>query len=179
MPIIFGMRLSVNTFYGLSIGTIQSSIILFDPPTAQAEDLRLWVKANREYAETVISQKLYEQAYQIVDQQLSFQIRKISQILSLAETFKSFWLKAKLQITDSQHCLYFLACPSCAKSCGAAYGYEFTCFYCNSSFPGPKPLLRFQADLSDGPGILPVYVENREAKMLQGMTGEELVEADQ
>ncbi|XP_075499717.1 uncharacterized protein LOC142538237 [Primulina tabacum] len=95
------------------------------------------------------------------------------------DQFKSFWLKARLKITESQQCLYFLACPSCAKSCGAAYGYEFTCFYCNDSFPGPKPLLRFQADLSDGTGTLPVYVEHREAEMLLGMTGEELIEANQ
>ncbi|XP_073300605.1 uncharacterized protein [Primulina huaijiensis] len=71
------------------------------------------------------------------------------------------------------------ACPNCSKSCGAAYGYEFTCFYCNYSFPGPKPLLRFQADLSDGTGSLPVCVEHREAEMLLGMTGEELIEANQ
>ncbi|XP_073300070.1 replication protein A 70 kDa DNA-binding subunit B-like [Primulina huaijiensis] len=67
MPIILGMRLSVNIFYGLSIGTTPSSIIPFDPPTPQVEDLRLWFKANREYADTVISQKLYEKAYQSVD----------------------------------------------------------------------------------------------------------------
>ncbi|XP_073311155.1 replication protein A 70 kDa DNA-binding subunit B-like [Primulina huaijiensis] len=39
MPIVLGMRLSVNTFYGLSIGTIPSSTILFDPPISEAEDL--------------------------------------------------------------------------------------------------------------------------------------------
>ncbi|XP_073305252.1 uncharacterized protein [Primulina huaijiensis] len=88
MPIVLGMRLSVNTFYGLSIGTIPSSTILFDPPISQAEDLRLWVKANRQYADTVISQRLYEKAYQSVAQPFNFQIRKLSQILSLAETIQ-------------------------------------------------------------------------------------------
>ncbi|XP_075488962.1 uncharacterized protein LOC142527868 [Primulina tabacum] len=86
MRIILGMRLFVNILYGLSIGTTPSSTILFDPPTPQAEELRLWVKANREYADTVISQKLYEKAYQSVDQPFDFQIRKIRQILSLTET---------------------------------------------------------------------------------------------
>ncbi|XP_075494694.1 uncharacterized protein LOC142532260 [Primulina tabacum] len=82
-------------------------------------------------------------------------------------------------MSDSQHCLYFLSCPSCTKSCGAAYGYKFACFYCNNTFPGPILLLRFQAELSDGTGNLTVYVEHREAQMLLGMTDEELVEAAQ
>ncbi|XP_075500660.1 uncharacterized protein LOC142539244 isoform X2 [Primulina tabacum] len=112
MPIVLGMCLSINTFYGLSIGTIPSSTILFDHPISQAEDLRLWVAANRQYADTVISEKLYEKAYQSVDRPLNFQIRKISQILSLAETLKSFWVKAGLKMSDSQQCLYFLSCPS-------------------------------------------------------------------
>ncbi|XP_073024786.1 replication protein A 70 kDa DNA-binding subunit B-like [Primulina eburnea] len=42
MPIILGMRLSVNTFYGLSVGTFPNSTILFDPPLPQTEQLKLW-----------------------------------------------------------------------------------------------------------------------------------------
>lgn len=37
LPVILGMRLSVNTFYGLSIGTVPNSTILFDPPIPQTQ----------------------------------------------------------------------------------------------------------------------------------------------
>ncbi|XP_073015106.1 uncharacterized protein [Primulina eburnea] len=141
MPIILGMRLSVNTFYGLSVGTFPNSTILFDPPLPQTEQLKLWMKSNKEYVESVISQRLYEKENQSICQPFEYQIRKISQILSLTEMVKSFWVRAKLKITDLERSLYFLACPSCSRPCGAAYTYEFTCLYCNHDFPSPKPLL--------------------------------------
>lgn len=81
MPIILGMRLAVNTFYGLSTGTVPNSTILFDPPIPQAEQLKLWIEANKEYIETVVSDKLYDKEKRSVDQPSYSQIRKISQIL--------------------------------------------------------------------------------------------------
>ncbi|XP_075485660.1 replication protein A 70 kDa DNA-binding subunit D-like isoform X2 [Primulina tabacum] len=179
MPIILGMRLSVNTFYGLSIGTVPNSTILFEPPIPQAKQLMIWINNNKEYIESVVTEKLYEKAKQAIAPPLSFQIRKISQILSLTEMVKSFWIRATLKITDSEHRLYFLACPGCSKASGGAYKYEFTCFYCNNDFPSPKPLLRFQADLYDGTGNLRAFVEHNEAKILLGMSGEEIIEAEQ
>ncbi|XP_073039762.1 replication protein A 70 kDa DNA-binding subunit D-like isoform X2 [Primulina eburnea] len=179
MPIILGMRLSVNTFYGLSIGTVPNSTILFEPPIPQTKQLMIWINNNKEYIESVVTEKLYEKAKQAIAPPLSFQIRKISQILSLTEMVKSFWIKATLKITDSEHRLYFLACPGCSRACGGAYKYEFTCFYCNNDFPSPKPLLRFQADLYDGTGNLRAFMEHNEAKILLGMSGEEIIEAEQ
>ncbi|XP_073275450.1 uncharacterized protein [Primulina huaijiensis] len=173
------MRLSVNTFYGLSIGTVPNSTILFDPPIQQAELLKQWMQTNKEYIETVVSQKLYDKANQEIDQPFNSQIRKISQILSLNEVVKSFWIKAKIRIKNSEGSVYFLACPGCSKSCGAAYRYEFTCFYCNHDFPSPKPLLRFQAELFDGTGNLSTYVEHKEASMLLCMSGEDIIEAEE
>lgn len=178
MPIILGMRLSVNTFYGLSIGTIPNSTILFEPPIQKAKQLHLWIEKNKEYVETVVTQKLYDKANQPINKPLGFQIRKISQILSLPEMVKSFWIRAWLQIIEPDHSLYFLACPDCCRPCGAEYKYEFTCFYCHNDFPSPKPLLRFQADLCDGTGNLRAYVEHNEAKKLLGMSGEEIIEAE-
>ncbi|XP_075513920.1 uncharacterized protein LOC142549060 [Primulina tabacum] len=173
------MRLSVNTFYGLSIGTVPNSTILFDPPIHQADLLRQWLHINKEYIESVVSQKLYDKANQEIDQPFDSQIRKISQILSLNEVVKSFWIKARITIKNSENCVYFLACPACFKACGGAYRYEFTCFYCNHTFPSPKPLLRFQAELFDGTGNLHVYVENKEASMLLCMSGEDVIEAEE
>ncbi|XP_073301705.1 replication protein A 70 kDa DNA-binding subunit D-like [Primulina huaijiensis] len=178
MPIILGMRLSVNTFYGLSIGTFPNSTILFDPPLPQTEQLKLWMKSNKEYVEAVISQRLYEKENQSIYQPFEYQIRKISQILSLTEMVKSFWVRARLKITDLERGLYFLACPSCSRPCGAAYTYEFTCFYCNHDFPSPKPLLRFQAELFDGTGSLNAYVEHKEATILLGMSAEDIITAE-
>ncbi|XP_073275243.1 replication protein A 70 kDa DNA-binding subunit B-like isoform X2 [Primulina huaijiensis] len=143
LPVILGMRLSVNTFYGLSIGTVPNSTILFDPPIQQAELLKQWLQSNKKYIESVVSQKLYDKANQEIDQPFDSQIRKISQILSLNEVVKSFWIRARITIKNSENCVYFLACPDCSKACGGAYKYEFTCFYCNHNFPSPKPLLRF------------------------------------
>ncbi|XP_075503734.1 replication factor A protein 1-like [Primulina tabacum] len=177
--VILGMRLSVNTFYGLSIGTVPNSTILFDPPIQQAELLKRWMQNNKEYIETVVSQKLYDKANQEIDLLFNSQIRKISQILSLNEVVKSFWIKAKIRIKASEGPVYFLACPGCFKSCGAAYKYEFTCFYCNHDFPSPKPLLRFQAELFDGTGNLTAYVEHKEASMLLRMSGEDIIEAEE
>ncbi|XP_073309079.1 uncharacterized protein [Primulina huaijiensis] len=173
------MRLSVNTFYGLSIGTVPNSTILFDPPIQRSELLKQWMQANKEYIETIVSQKLYDKANQEIDQPFSSQIRKISQILSLTDVVKSFWIKAKIRIKNSEGSVYFLACPGCSKSCGAAYKYEFTCFYCNHAFPSPKPLLRFQVELFDGTGNLSTYVENKEASMLLCMSGEDIIEAEE
>lgn len=177
-PIILGMRLCVNTFYGLSIGTVPNSTILFDPPIPQANKLKIWLEDNKNYVESIVTQKLYEKANLIIQQPSSHQIRKISQLLSLSETVKSFWVKANLKITDSMSRLYFLACPGCSKASGAAYGFEFTCFYCNHDFTSPKPLLRFQAELFDGTGNLLVYIEHKEAESLLGMSGEEIVELE-
>lgn len=178
MPIILGMRLSVNTFYGLSIGTVPNSTIMFEPPIQEAKQLHLWMENNKEYVESVVSQKLYEKSNQPINQPLGFQIRKIGQILSLTEMVKSFWIRARLQIIESDNSLYFLACPDCCRPCGAEYKYEFTCFYCHHDFPSPKPMLRFQADLCDGTGSLRVYIEHNEAKNLLGMSGEEIIEAE-
>ncbi|XP_073317117.1 replication factor A protein 1-like [Primulina huaijiensis] len=173
------MRLSVNTFYGLSIGTVPNSTILFDPPIQQAELLKQWLQANKEYIEIVVSQKLYDKANQEIAQPCDSQIRKISQILSLNEVVKSFWIKARITIKTSENCVYFLACPGCSKACGGAYKYEFTCFYCNHEFPSPKPLLRFQAELFDGTWNLSAYVEHKEATMLLCMSGEDVIEAEE
>ncbi|XP_073047632.1 uncharacterized protein [Primulina eburnea] len=172
------MRLSVNIFYGLSIGTVPNSTILFDLSIQQAELLKQWMQNNKEYIETVVSQKLYDKANQEINQLFNSQIRKISQILSLNEV-KSFWIKAKIRIKTSEGSVYFLACPSCSKSCGAAYKYEFTCFYCNHDFPSPKPLLQFQAELFDDTGNLTAYVEHKEASMLLCMSGEDKIEAEE
>ncbi|XP_073050413.1 uncharacterized protein [Primulina eburnea] len=179
MPIILGMRLSVNTFYGLSIGTMPNSTILFESPIPQAKQLMIWINNNKEYIESVVTEKLYEKAKQAIAPPLSFQIRKISQILSLIEMVKSFWIRATLKIIDSEHRLYFVAFPGCSRASGRAYKYEFTCFYCNNDFPSPKPLLLFQADLYDGTGNLRAFVEHNEAKILLGMSGEEIIEAEQ
>ncbi|XP_073307406.1 replication factor A protein 1-like [Primulina huaijiensis] len=173
------MRLSVNTFYGISVGTVPNSTILFDPPIQQAGLLKRWLEANKEYIETVVSQKLYDKANQETAQPFDSQIRKISQILSLNEVVKSFWIKARITIKNSGNCVYFLACPGCSKSCGGAYKYEFTCFYCNHEFPSLKPLLRFQAELFDGTGSLYAYVEHKEATMLLCMSGEDLIDAEE
>ncbi|XP_073159353.1 replication protein A 70 kDa DNA-binding subunit B-like isoform X1 [Henckelia pumila] len=177
VPVILGIRLSVNTFYGLSVGTMPNSTFLFDPPIAQAAHLKLWIKDNKDYIENVVSRKLYEKSYQSIDQPADSQIRKISQILSVTETVKSFWVKATLKVSEPQHCLYVLACPDCSRTCGALYGYEFTCLYCGSNFPSPKPLLRFQVDLFDGTGNLPAYLENEEAEILLGSSAEKIIEA--
>ncbi|XP_075504593.1 uncharacterized protein LOC142542029 [Primulina tabacum] len=132
-----------------------------------------------EYIEAVVSQKLYDKANQEIDQPFSSQIQKISQILTLNEVVKSFWIKAKIRIKNSEDSVYFLACPGCSKSCGAAYKYEFTCFYCNHDFPSPKPLLRFQAELFDGTGNFTAYIENKEASMLVCASGEDMIEAEE
>lgn len=97
----------------------------------------------------------------------------------MTEVVKSFWIKAKMEIINSEHRVYYLACPNCSKVCGAAYKYEFTCFYCNQNFPSPKPLLRFQIELYDGTGCLQAYVEHKEAQMLLGMSGEEIIENEE
>lgn len=176
-PVILGMRLSVNTFYGQSIGTVPNSTILFDPPIQHAELLKRWMQTNKEYIESVVSQKLYDKSNQQIDQPFDFQIRKISQILSLTEVVKSFWIKAKIKIKKSETRVYFLSCPGCSKACGAAFKFEVTCFYCNHEFQSPKPRLRFQDELFDGTGSLHAYVEHKEAHMLLGMSGEEVIEA--
>ncbi|XP_075523135.1 replication protein A 70 kDa DNA-binding subunit B-like isoform X2 [Primulina tabacum] len=101
MPIILGMRLSVNTFYGLSIGTVPNSTILFEPPIPQAKQLMIWINNNKEYIESVVTEKLYEKAKQAIAPPLSFQIRKISQILSLTEmvTFSSRFVRWNWEFT--------------------------------------------------------------------------------
>ncbi|XP_075514204.1 replication protein A 70 kDa DNA-binding subunit B-like isoform X2 [Primulina tabacum] len=177
-PVILGMRLSVNTFYGLSIGTVPNSTILFDPPIQRSDLLKRWLQTNQEYIEAVVSQKLYDKENQEIDQPFSSHIRKISQILSLHEV-KSFWIKAKIRIKNPEDSVYFLACPGCSKSCGAAYKYEFSCFYCNHDFPSPKPLLQFQAELFDGTGNLTAFIENKEASMLLCASGEDMIEAEE
>ncbi|XP_075494434.1 replication protein A 70 kDa DNA-binding subunit B-like [Primulina tabacum] len=48
LPVILGMRLSVNTFYGLSIGTVPNSTILFDPPIQRNELLKRWLRFQAE-----------------------------------------------------------------------------------------------------------------------------------
>ncbi|XP_073046068.1 uncharacterized protein [Primulina eburnea] len=40
LPVILGMQLSVNTFYGLSIGTVPNSTILLDPPIQRTNLLK-------------------------------------------------------------------------------------------------------------------------------------------
>ncbi|XP_075492190.1 uncharacterized protein LOC142530304 [Primulina tabacum] len=114
------MRLCVNTFYGLSICTVPNSTILFDPPIQRNELLKQWMQTNQEYIEIVASHKLYDKANQEIDQPFSSQIRKISQILSLNEVVKSFCIKAQIRIKNPEDFVYFLACPGCSKSCGAA-----------------------------------------------------------
>ncbi|KAL8474974.1 hypothetical protein ACS0TY_031410 [Phlomoides rotata] len=142
MPIILGMRLSVNNYHGISFGTLPISTILIDPPISQAKNLDSWLKANREYVERIVPQKLYEKENQITNRPLDSQIRKISQILCLPETsqVKSFRIKSTLQVIKPGQQFYFLSCPGCSKACGAVYESEFTCFYCNTDFPNPKPM---------------------------------------
>ncbi|KAL8501801.1 hypothetical protein ACS0TY_021061 [Phlomoides rotata] len=172
MPIILGMRLSVNNYHGISFGTLPISTILIDPPISQAKNLDSWLKANREYVERIVPQKLYEKENQITNKPLDSQIRKISQILCLPETIKS-----TLQVIKPGQQFYFLGCPGCSKACGAVYGSEFTCFYCNTDFPNPKPMLRFEAELYDGTGCLDAFAEHTEAQTLLHMSAEDVITA--
>ncbi|KAL8499220.1 hypothetical protein ACS0TY_022266 [Phlomoides rotata] len=179
MPIILGMRLSVNNYHGISFGTLPISTILIDPPISQAKNLDSWLKANREYVERIVPQKLYEKENQITNRPLDSQIRNISQILCLPETsqVKSFWIKSTLQVIKPGQQFYFLGCPGCSKACGAIYGSEFTCFYCNTDFPNPKPMLRFEAELYDGTGCLDAFAEHTEAQTLLRMSAEDVITA--
>ncbi|KAL8476143.1 hypothetical protein ACS0TY_028705 [Phlomoides rotata] len=173
------MRLSVNNYHEISFGTLPISTILIDPPISQAKNLDSWLKANREYVERIVPQKLYEKENQITNRPLDSQIRKISQILCLPETshVKSFWIKSTLQVIKPGQQFYFLGCPGCSKACGAVYGSEFTCFYCNTDFPNPKPMLRFEDELYDGTGCLDAFAEHTEAQTLLHMSAEDVITA--
>ncbi|KAL8552208.1 hypothetical protein ACS0TY_001051 [Phlomoides rotata] len=179
MPIILGMRLYVNNYHGISFGTLPISTILIDPPISQAKNLDSWLKVNREYVERIVPQKLYIKENQITNRPLDSQIRKISQLSCLPETpqVKSFWIKSNLQVIKPGQQFYFLGCPGCSKACGAVYGSEFTCFYCNNDFPNPKPMLRFEAELYDGTGCLDAFAEDTEAQTLLRMSAEDVITA--
>ncbi|KAL8464420.1 hypothetical protein ACS0TY_034085 [Phlomoides rotata] len=173
------MRLSINTFYGISLGTLPNNNILFDPPIAQATQLESWLKTNKDYVQAVVAQKLYEKKNQSKDLPPDSQIQKINQISNLAVNHaRSFWIKGHLSITKPDQRYYLLTCPSCTKPSGAIYKNDFTCLYCNNNFPSPKAQLRFEVELFDRTGSLNAFIEEKEAETILGISTEEVIDAD-
>ncbi|CAI9094776.1 OLC1v1030570C1 [Oldenlandia corymbosa var. corymbosa] len=99
-PVILATRLAVTSFHGISVNAQPNSVLLFDAPIAEAQELESWINANNEYIEAVISQKLYEKVHETITAPSDSHVRKIAQVISSSNPPRSFWIKAKPQIVD-------------------------------------------------------------------------------
>ncbi|CDP22256.1 unnamed protein product [Coffea canephora] len=73
-PIIIIARPKFNTHHTISIGTLATSIIIFNLEIPQAALLRQWIAENATYIRKLIQEKLYDKAHQQVHPPIESQL---------------------------------------------------------------------------------------------------------
>ncbi|CAI9108748.1 OLC1v1008428C1 [Oldenlandia corymbosa var. corymbosa] len=125
----------------------------------------------------------HEKPRRILESPTDSQIRTISQVKNLTQQssveLKSFWLKARAKIAKLDQRLYAFSCPGCSKTCGLSEPSEFTCLYCNTNYPNPNSVLRFELQLTDNIGCLHATIEENEAETLLKMSKADIIQVQQ
>ncbi|CAI9105086.1 OLC1v1003937C1 [Oldenlandia corymbosa var. corymbosa] len=128
---------------------------------------------NKDCAENVIKEKLYEKQKQEVRVPKEKHIRQINQVLNIQHTVKNCWVKATATIKDNQR-LYTAICPNCDNPSGAPMGIISTCNYCGTSGKAPKPGLKFVINLADITGTLQAVIQNEYIEKLLRCSADEV-----
>ncbi|KAL8034707.1 hypothetical protein ABFX02_12G046800 [Erythranthe guttata] len=112
MPVIRATRLSVSSFYGLSLASTPATAIIVDPNIAEAQNLKTWRASNQK----LISNALAKKEYLIHDD--SFQATTEKEIYSLtdvvtAKKVDKFVVRVKAKITNNDQKFFYMACNFC------------------------------------------------------------------
>ncbi|CAI9117947.1 OLC1v1019439C1 [Oldenlandia corymbosa var. corymbosa] len=167
------LSVKLGTFHGTCVGAQNNTKIIFDPPIPETNSLKTWIVENKDYAENVIKEKLYEKQKQEVRVPKEKHIRQINQVLNIQHTVKNCWVKATATIKDNQR-LYTAICPNCDNPSGAPMGIISTCNYCGTSGKAPKPGLKFVINLADITGTLQAVIQNEYAEKLLRYSADEV-----
>ncbi|XP_074582890.1 replication protein A 70 kDa DNA-binding subunit B-like isoform X1 [Curcuma longa] len=168
-PILIARRLRVSYFNGIELSTHFNSVLLVDPPIAEAMRLKNWVKRNRKMIQDYVIGKGTNQHTHNVTIPTDSNITLLANILPFQ---KVALIKAKINFKEIIQKYYYMACKKCFHATTAAYHYEYTCNFCNEKQLA-EPRCRFEINLSDESGAITATLFGEMTEQILGLTATE------
>ncbi|XP_012844865.1 PREDICTED: replication protein A 70 kDa DNA-binding subunit B-like [Erythranthe guttata] len=162
MPIIRATRLSVSSYYGISLASTPTTAITVDPQIIEAQNLKNW-RANNG---TIISDALASKEY--LDHEDSFHATTEKEIYPLIDAQKDkFVVRVRAKITDYDQKFFYMGCNQCFSGVDAELNHSYTCASCKEDALA-KPRAKLFLNIYDGSEELDVIVfGDAAAKILQ------------
>ncbi|KAL3831158.1 hypothetical protein ACJIZ3_019960 [Penstemon smallii] len=154
-PIIKVSNLSISKYYGGSLGSTPSTVVVLDPEIPECEILKTWRSNNLEIIVEMITKDHFLQAEPLgvfpTDKLFS-----IADVISEAKLDR-FTVKVCVKITDLDQKYFYMACEKCYSSIDAEFNYYYTCSSCKKTTLA-KPREKIHANIYDESGNLDVTV---------------------
>lgn len=171
-PIVIGLHLRIASYYGIGLGTHNSTIFIFNPPTPQAAALQTWCLANAEKIKALPLPGPENTSSITLTMPNTDEIVNIIDLPASVEKPTIKCVKAVICVADLNQRFYYLACSIC-KSTTASRDFEFFCNYCNERVIA-LPKIKFQVKLSDLTDSIDAMVFTAVSEQYYGITGKDI-----
>ncbi|KAF3438727.1 hypothetical protein FNV43_RR21491 [Rhamnella rubrinervis] len=105
----------------------------------------------------------------------TYDIISISDVSNVIEKRRSFWIRAKMNITKLDQNFWYMSCSKCGKAMPYEYEEIFVCHSCNQDACKGEPRCRITVDLMDETSTMLVVIFGSDAEQIFGVTAMNLM----
>ncbi|KAH7836816.1 hypothetical protein Vadar_006014 [Vaccinium darrowii] len=171
-PIAIGLHLRIASYYGIGLGTHNSTIFIFNPPTPQAAALQTWCLENAAKIKALPLTGADKTPNIALTMPQPDEIVNIIDLPTSVDKPEMRSVKAVIRVADLNQRFYYLTCSLC-KATTASRDEEFFCNYCNEKVTA-LPKIKFQAKLTDLTDSIDAMVFAAVSEQYYGITGKDV-----
>ncbi|KAJ9568234.1 hypothetical protein OSB04_004200, partial [Centaurea solstitialis] len=131
-PLIFGLRLKVTTFNGLSLTTKASSRLLVNPPVSEELQMQHWYNSHKTEVQELLERKDFKNNNLLLPYPSDEDITPITKVVDSFGMSSSSWVTGKLSLPMQDHGFFYTGCANCHKALEADTTWIVTCPSCKT-----------------------------------------------
>ncbi|KAL8051937.1 hypothetical protein ABFX02_06G180300 [Erythranthe guttata] len=154
MPIIKVSGLIVSPYFGGSLGSTPSTVIVVDPKIPEAENLKTWREAH---IKSIAATLAMNDPFAHIDDHSTINSTNISSIADIVADNKvdKYVVKVCATITDAAQKCFYMGCSKCHYAIDADYNQSYTCSTCKENTHA-TPREKISLCITDNSGSLDV-----------------------